>query len=92
MEELIRLGVNMKWKLANGAVWSQMNNRKVSVARLICDAGVNQRVLFLDRDPLNMLRENMVLAPGVGKYRARDQIVITHRFLKDKVEIEHDVR
>jgi hypothetical protein len=92
LEELITLGIDMQWRYNNGLVWAKSNGRKISVARLICDAGVGEQVLFLDRDPLNMLRENMITAPGPGKYRARDQIVLTHTFLKEKVEVEHDVR
>jgi hypothetical protein len=92
LEELIRLGINMQWKYGNGNVWSQNNGRKVSVARLILDAGTSEQIWFLDRDPLNLLRENMIIGPGNGRYRARDHIVMGHTFLRDKVEVEHDVR
>jgi hypothetical protein len=92
LEELIKLGVKMQWKWQNGNVWSQNSGQRLSIARLILDAGVGEQVLFLDRDPLNLLRENLIIAPGGGRYRARDQIVLTHSFLKDKVEVEHDVR
>jgi hypothetical protein len=92
LEALISLGVNMQWKYANGTVWTQSGGKRISVARLIRDAGIGEQVFFIDRDPLNMLRENLVLAPGRGRYRARDNIVSSHRFLKDQVEIEHDVR
>jgi hypothetical protein len=92
LEELLRLGVSMEFKFSNGNVWAQSGSRRLSIARLICDAGVGQKVLFVDRDPFNMKRENLVISKGLGKYRTRDQLDFTvHRLRKDVI-IEHDVR
>jgi hypothetical protein len=92
LEELFELGVDMNWKFSNGTVWSQSGAKRISVARLICDAGENMSVLFVDRNPFNMLRENLVLAPGRAKYRARDRIDFSSNTLRREGNIEHDVR
>jgi hypothetical protein len=73
-EELLRLGVHMNWKFSNGNVWSQSGAKRIAVARLIADAGPRQQVLFADRNPFNMTRENLVLGDGRAQYRARDKI------------------
>jgi hypothetical protein len=91
LEELLTLGVSMEWKFSNGTVWAGSGKKRVSVARLIADAGERQSVMFIDRNPFNMLRENMALSEGRAKYRARDRICLAHR-LRREVIIEHDVR
>lgn len=80
----------MRWRFSNGNVWSQSGAKRVSVARLICDAGPRMQVIFVDRNPFNMLRKNIALGDGRAKYRARDKIDFSTR--KRQVIIEHDVR
>ncbi len=90
LEELIIIGVPLDWKFTNGYVWVSFGSTKVSIARLILDASKNHKVLFLDRDPLNMRKENLIRAPGYSKFKARDCIIRLYR--QDRFEVEHDVR
>jgi len=96
LEELLALGIDMHWKFSNGNVWVGSGNKRIAVARLICDADVGQQVFFLDRNPFNMLRENLVLAPGRAKYRARHKLEFSvhsaNKLRREELIVEHDVR
>jgi hypothetical protein len=90
LETLLELGLDMRWRFSNGNIWAQSGHKRVSIARLICDAGPGQQVIFVDRNPFNMLRKNMALGDGRAKYRARDRIDFSTR--KRQVIVEHEVR
>jgi len=93
LDELIRLDVDLQWRLVNGNVCTRSDGKNVSIARLICDTGAKEVVLFVDKDHLNLLRENMVIAPGSAKFKARDQIEPTYKFSSGpRLSVEHDVR
>ena len=76
----------------NGNVCTRSGGKSISIARLICDTGPKEGVFFVDRDHLNLLRENLVVGPGSGKFRARDQIEPMFRFGRPRLEVFHDVR
>jgi hypothetical protein len=82
----MNLGISPYWKLSQG----QVKTEKLSIARLIVDADKGQKVQFLDRNPTNLRRENLVRARGGGLFRARDQISRAHRF--HKPELKHVVK
>ena len=92
LEVLLGLGVSMVWKFSNGNVWSQSGARKISVARLIVDAGRGQNVMSIDRNPFNLTRNNLAVAVGRAQYRTRDQIDHSPHRLRREVILEHDVR
>ena len=73
-EELMTFGISPKWKYNQGHVWVRHNGKDLCVGRLILDAGKRQKYLLLDKNPLNLKRDNLVLAPGVAKTRTRDLI------------------
>jgi hypothetical protein len=72
--ELMAMGVSPIWLYRQGKVYCRMNNRQVSIARLIVDAGRNQLVKFIDKNPLNLTLDNLVVTDGAAKFAARNDI------------------
>jgi hypothetical protein len=66
-------------------------SKKVTVARMVANAKEGERVQHLDRDPLNLKRDNLLVSGGPGKSTARDTIVRPHTFLRHKVELKHEI-
>ena len=71
-EELMSFGISPKWSYHLGHVWVWHNRRKLPIARLICDAGKGQKVVLVDKNPLNLKRDNLLLTIGTSKHRTRD--------------------
>jgi len=71
--DLMSLGVSTAgWRLYHKQVVVRNNNGwYVSVGRMIRDADKNQKVIPKDDNPLNLRRDNLILAPGRAKFRAR---------------------
>ncbi len=70
--DLMSLGTpTAGWKLYHKQVVVRNNRWYVSIGRIIRDADKNQKVIPKDGDPLNLRRENLILAPGRAKFRAR---------------------
>src|SRR5258706_15516833 len=87
--ELMALKVSPLWRFVSGMVF-ECGASKISIARLVCDCGVKQKVQFLSGNPLDLRRFNLVVTKGAGKYRARDQLIRDPAILilKEKVEIK----
>ncbi len=70
--DLMSLGVSTAgWRLYHKQVVVRNNRWYVSVGRMIRDADKNQKAMPRDGDPLNLRRDNLMLAPGRAKFRAR---------------------
>ena len=71
--DLMSLGVSTAgWRLYHKQVVVRNNNGwYVSVGRMIRDAEKNQKVIPKDGNLLNLRRDNLMLAPGRAKFRAR---------------------
>lgn len=71
--ELMRLGVPDHWLLVQAQVMVRVpkRNNPANVARLMMDAKANQAVKFLDKDKCNLVRDNLLIEKGPGKYDAR---------------------
>ena len=70
--DLMSLGIStVGWKLYHKQVVVRNNRWYVSVGRMIRDADKNQKVIPKDGNPLNLRRDNLILAPGRAKFRAR---------------------
>ncbi len=70
--DLISLGVSTTgWRLYHKQVVVRHDRWYVSVGRMIRDADKNQKVIPKDGNPLNLRRDNLILAPGRAKFRAR---------------------
>jgi len=69
---LMSLGVSTAgWRLYHKQVVARNNRWYVSVGRMIRDADKHQKVIPKDGNPLNLRRDNLMLAPGRAKFRAR---------------------
>jgi hypothetical protein len=69
--DLMSLGVSTAgWKLYHKQVVVRNNRWYVSVGRMIRNADKNQKVIPKDGNPLNLRRDNLLLA-GRAKFRAR---------------------
>ncbi len=78
---LLQLSIPPILTYKQGCVWcrskapqrySKMDN--IAVARIIADCGKNQCVRYLDKNPKNLTRGNIVVLGGMSLYRARDRI------------------
>jgi len=70
--DLMSLGISTAgWKLYHKQVVVRNNRWYVSIGRMIRDADKNQKVIPKDGNPLNLRRDNVILAPGRAKFRAR---------------------
>jgi hypothetical protein len=72
--ELLAMGVPTRWRLVYGVLKVRLPGQRADsfLARLLLDCGPGQIVRFKDRNKTNLRRDNLVIAPGQGKYRARD--------------------
>lgn len=73
--DLMALGVSPHWHFYHNQAIVRSGGKEISIARLIRDARANQIVLARDGNPFNLRRENLVIAPGSSKFRARDIII-----------------
>lgn len=88
---LYQSGLDPRWRLSMGQVIERGRGR-VSVARLVANAGKGDKIQYLDRNPCNLKRDNLVTAEGSGQSNAMDKLDVSnrsHRFLKGKVELRH---
>lgn len=85
--ELEALGASLPWKWSQDCVYVRNNNRNVSIARLILDADKGQKVSYIDGNPYNLIRTNLMRIRGGGLSRARGLIV--HK--RDKPQITHKI-
>jgi hypothetical protein len=74
---LLRLGVRLPFKIADGRVVVRSNGRNINVSRLIFDAKAGQKVGPLDGDHLNLRRNNLVLAIGRRTNSAARDMIVT---------------
>lgn len=84
-------GLDPRWRLSMGQVIERGRGR-VSVARLVANAKKGDKIQYLDRNPCNLKRDNLVTAEGNAKSNAMDKLDLSnrsHQFLKEKVELKH---
>jgi hypothetical protein len=75
-DDLMALGVSPLWHFYHDSIAIvRSGGKEVPVGRLIRDAREGQIVVAQDGNPFNLRKDNLVLAPGYSKYRARDMIV-----------------
>jgi len=86
---LMDLGVSPHWKWSTGQVSVGNGKGNLSIARLLIDAGKGQKIIYLDQDRTNLRRQNLVVSTGGGKFRTREQIVITHNLRSNRPEVKH---
>src|SRR5258706_6162170 len=79
--ELMALKVSPLWRFVSGMVF-ECGASKISIARLVCDCGVKQKVQFLSGNPLDLIRFNLLVTKGDGQFWSRDQLLSdTPRFI-----------
>lgn len=88
---LMQLGLSAKWRLHNAGKKDYItvcnNGTHRAVARYIRHAGPKHKVLYKDNDPTNLRMDNLILAPGRGKYDARSSVV--RQFDSSRTVLEH---
>jgi hypothetical protein len=84
--DLMSLGVSPHWHFYHNQAIVRNSGKEISIARLIRDARANQIVLAKDGNPFNLRRENLVIAPGSSKFRARD--IIIRPYKKANIQIK----
>jgi len=82
---LMSLGVSPFWTIIPGLmpivlVHLPTLKARAGVARVIMDAGKDQKVCYINNIPLDLRRDNLVIIPGRGLYRTRDFLTpgVTH--------------
>ena len=89
--QLYSMGLDPRWRLSIGQVLERGKGR-VSISRLVANANPGDKIQYLDRDPCNLRRENLLTASGAGKYKTRDvfdPMTRKNTFLKEKVSLKH---
>jgi hypothetical protein len=89
--KLYELGLDPRWKLSRGQVVSR-GRKGVSIARLVAEAGKGDKIQYLDRDPYNLRRSNLVFGKGAGTHNTRELLSpqnMQHTSLRDKVTLTH---
>lgn len=87
---LMQMGIDPRWNLTSNQIFER-GRARVSIARLVANAGKGDKVQYLDRDPCNLKTENLVISPGGGKYSATDKLDPLKRPTKflNTVELRH---
>ena len=75
---LLRLGLDPRFRFSLGHV-VQRGVGRLSVARLISNAGAGEKVQYLDSNPFNLRRTNLVNSIGGGKVSTRDKLAPSNR-------------
>ena len=86
--ELIESGVDPRWRLADGKV-VERGKAKLNIARLITKAGKGDKIMFRDRDMLNLRRSNLIVAVGAGKANDFEKLHTRSKRLFDTAEMKH---
>ena len=73
--DLILLDIAMDWILFEGLVWVRKGDQRISIARLIRDAGKGTKITYKDKNPLNLRRDNLIIANGAGKASPKQQLI-----------------
>jgi hypothetical protein len=73
--DLMLLDIPMEWILFLGLVWARRGRQRISIARLIRDAGKGTKVTYKDGNQLNLRRDNLIIATGAGKASPRQQLI-----------------
>src|ERR1700722_6731490 len=75
-DDLMALGVSPLWHYYHDSIAVvRSGGKELPVGRLIRDARDGQMVIAQDGNPFNLRRDNLLLAPGQSKFRARDMVV-----------------
>lgn len=92
---LMDMGVSPRWSYnasTMGHVKVSCNNKLLSIARILVDAGKGQKVQFLNGDRTDLRRDNLVVASGAGNQRDRDYLLKSHRFLPNRPQVKHVIK
>jgi hypothetical protein len=86
-DDLMALGVSPLWHYYHDSIAIvRSGGKEVAVGRLIRDAREGQIVITQDGNPFNLRRDNLLIASGQSKYRARDIIVKPY---KTTIQLKH---
>jgi hypothetical protein len=93
---LVRHGIDLRWKLVNGQIMER--GTRLSITRLVANAGAKQKVSLRDGNPLNLMRGNLLIGPGGGRFNPKDRLLnyeerphklnkptINHQYINPKV-------
>jgi hypothetical protein len=72
--DLMNLDISMDWILHLGIVMVRRNGERISIARLIRNAGKGTKILYEDGNHLNLRKDNLVIATGAGKSSPKEQL------------------
>jgi hypothetical protein len=87
--KLIEQGLDPRWKFLQNRVVLR-GERKIAISRLIMKAGKGDIIKYLDWNPLNLKRTNLMVAKGAGKSTAKlSPHNRTYQLLKQKGELIH---
>ena len=79
-EKLIDLGVSPKWCLHVGFPKVYCNQHYLSIARLIADAGVGQKIILKNGNVFDLRRDNLIKDNGSAKIRDREHLLKSNKF------------
>jgi hypothetical protein len=88
LEELLALGVTPKFIFKDNVVALRMRQKQVGIPRLLCDCNAGQHIRYLDANPLNLRKSNLLRINGGSRYNARAQL-LKRPFPKTQFLLEH---
>jgi len=86
-DTIIARGLCPIWRLDNGQILER--GTRLSVTRLVGDAGQGEMIRLADGDPTNLTRPNLLKARGRGKFSASDRLSSDERPHRFKTTINH---
>src|ERR1700730_9289025 len=72
--ELMAMDVSSNWGLSQGTVVAFHKGERLAVSRLIRNCGPKTKIIYQDRNQLNLTKDNLIVARGAGKANPRDQL------------------
>lgn len=83
---LLEMNCSPVWVLINNLVLARGS---LPISRLLLDAGAGEKVLHKDSNTLNLKRNNLLKAVGIGKSNTREKLLNKPFRPKGRVKIEY---
>jgi hypothetical protein len=86
-EELLKSGTPAAWKMFLNNVAVSLNKKNVQIARLLLDPDTGRSIRYLDGNPLNLRKDNLIVTNGRSRFR--DRKLLPHKYTGKRVKLSH---
>jgi hypothetical protein len=84
---LLELGTPVHWVWKQDCIWVRSGGKSIAIGRILLDCSPGQCLRYINHDPTDLRRDNLVLTNGMSKYRARD--MLTRSFPRTRLKLRH---